>query len=59
MRQQQTPAQRTRLPGAWPLRRSDMDETTAAADHCTCPMDTPCRCGFAAMMSAIFFGDDA
>lgn len=28
-------------------------------DHCTCPMDTPCRCGFAAMMSTIFFGDDA
>jgi hypothetical protein len=30
---------------------------TTTTDHCTCPMDTPCACGFADMLTAIFFGD--
>ena len=33
--------------------------TTAPTDHCTCPLGEHCTCGFADMLAAIFFGEEA
>lgn len=32
---------------------------SAVQDHCTCPGGQRCGCGYAAMLSAVFFGEDA